>query len=84
MRWLAELIRSLDPEHPISAHGVALTLSNLADGACHERRAASEVASYGFTWVASRRGNEPWKQLWRARAFPAPSRGRSVPDGLAT
>jgi beta-galactosidase len=53
MRWRAELIRSLDPEHPVTAHGVALTLSNLADGACHERRAASEVASYGFTWVAS-------------------------------
>jgi beta-galactosidase len=65
MRWRADLIRGIDPNHPVTAHGVALTLSSMADGACHEWRAASEVASYGFTWVASRRGNEPWKQ-WHA------------------
>ena len=65
MRWRVDLVRSLDTTHPVTAHGVALTLSNLADGACHEWRAAAEVEAYGFTWVASRRGNEPWKQ-WHA------------------
>jgi beta-galactosidase len=65
MRWRADVIRSLDSEHPVTAHGVAMSLSRMADGACHEWRAASEVASYGFTWVASRQGNQPWKQ-WHA------------------
>ncbi|MGE3913071.1 MAG: beta-galactosidase, partial [Chloroflexota bacterium] len=76
MRWRADLIRSLDPAHPVTAHGVALTLSSMADGACHEWRAASEVASYGFTWVASRRGNEPWKQWHAVDLVRAGSRGK--------
>ena len=76
MRWRADLIRSLDTEHPVTAHGVALSISNMADGACHEWRAASEVASYGFTWVASRKGNEPWKQWHAVDVVRAGSRGK--------
>ena len=76
MRWRADLIRSLDKKHPVTAHGVALSLSNMADGACHEWRAAAEVESYGFTWVASRRGNEPWKQWHAVDLVRAGSRGK--------
>jgi beta-galactosidase len=76
MRWRADLIRGLDPIHPVTAHGVALSLASMADGACHEWRAASEVASYGFTWVASRRGNEPWKQWHAVDLVRAGSRGK--------
>ncbi|HUR01361.1 MAG TPA: beta-galactosidase trimerization domain-containing protein [Nonomuraea sp.] len=76
MRWRADLIRSLDPEHPVTAHGVAMSLSRMADGACHEWRAAAEAASYGFTWVASRQGNQPWKQWHAVDLVRAGARGK--------
>jgi beta-galactosidase len=76
MRWRADLIRSLDPDHPLTAHGVAHTLSNMADGACDEWRAASEVAVWGFTWIASRRGNEPWKHWHAVDLVRAGARGK--------
>lgn len=76
MRWRADLIRSLDSEHPVTAHGVAMSISRMADGACHEWRAASEVASYGFTWVASRQGNQPWKQWHAVDLVRAGSQGK--------
>jgi beta-galactosidase len=76
MRWRADLIRSLDSEHPVTAHGVAMSLSRMADGACHEWRAAAEVASYGFTWVASRQGNQPWKQWHAVDLVRAGSQGK--------
>ena len=37
----------------------------MAAGACDEWRSAAEVEGWGFTWVASRKGSEPWKQ-WHA------------------
>jgi beta-galactosidase len=65
MRWRVETIRRADPDHLITAHGIAGTLSDMASGACDEWRAAAEVDVWGFTWVASRKGSEPWKQ-WHA------------------
>mgnify|MGYP000880866556 CR=1 FL=1 len=76
MRWRADLIRALDPDHPVTAHGVAMSMSRLADGACQEWRAASEVSTYGFTWVASRQGNQPWKQWHAVDLVRAGSRGK--------
>jgi beta-galactosidase len=65
LRWRVETLRAADPDHLIAAHGVAGSLDNLAAGACDEWRAAAEVETWGFTWVASRKGDEPWKQ-WHA------------------
>src|SRR5207237_10278222 len=76
LRWRVDLIRSIDPRHPINAHGVALTLSNHAESGCDEWRAAAEVDAYGFTWVASRRGDEPWKQWHAVDLVRAGSRGK--------
>ena len=76
MRWRGNIIRELDPKHPITAHGVALSLSNMADSGADEWRAASEVDSYGFTWIASRKGNEPWKQWHAVDLVRAGSRGK--------
>jgi beta-galactosidase len=75
MRWRAELIRRLDPDHPVTAHGVALTLSDMPH-CCDEWRAAAEVDSWGFTWVASRRGDEPWKQWHAVDLVRAGARGK--------
>jgi beta-galactosidase len=65
MRWRVDTIRRADPNHPIMAHGIASSLSDMAPAACDEWRSAAEVTTWGFTWVASRKGSEPWKQ-WHA------------------
>ncbi len=76
MRWRVELIRGLDPDHPITAHGVAGTLTSMADHAADDWRAAAEVESYGLTWVACRKGDEPWKQWHAVDLTRAASRGK--------
>lgn len=65
LRWRVGIIREVDPHHPVTAHGIAASLTQLADNAADDWRAAAEVDSYGFTWVAARKGNEPYKQ-WNA------------------
>ncbi|MGH2368539.1 MAG: beta-galactosidase, partial [Chloroflexota bacterium] len=65
MRWRVETLRAADPDHRLVAHGIASTLTDHAPGATDEWRAAAEVETWGFTWVASRKGSEPWKQ-WQA------------------
>ena len=77
MRWRAELVRSLDREHPVTAHGVAGTLTGAAPGGADDWRAAAEVEGYGFTWIASRRGDEPWKQFHAADLVRAACRGKA-------
>jgi beta-galactosidase len=76
MRWRAETIRELDPDHPVTAHGVAGSLTRMASGAADDWRAASEVASYGYTWGSSRHGDEPWKQAHAGDLVRAASRGK--------
>lgn len=65
MRWRIEIIKSIDPNHLITAHGVVGSLSLLASNGADDWKAASEVDIYGYTWGACRHGNEPWKQ-WHA------------------
>ena len=87
MRWRADLIRQLDPDHPVTAHGIAGTLTHAAPRGTDDWRAAAEVDSYGLTWGSSRHGDEPWKQLhamdlvrsagpgkpfWHAEAYAGP------------
>ena len=76
MRWRVDLIRSLDASHPITAHGVAGGLTSMASRATDDWRAAAEVESYGFTWVACRKGDEPWKHFHAADLTRAASRGK--------
>ncbi len=77
MRWRAELIRSLDKEHAITAHGIAGSLGNMAPGGSDDWRAASEVEIYGYTWGSCRHGDEPWKQFHAVDLVRAGSRGKS-------
>lgn len=77
MRWRVELIRKIDPEHPITAHGVAGTLNLLASSGADDWRAAAEVDIYGYTWGACRHGNEPWKQWHAVDLARAASRGKA-------
>ena len=76
MRWRVDLIRSLDANHPVTAHGVAGSLTSMASRATDDWRAAAEVESYGLTWVACRKGDEPWKHFHAADLARAASRGK--------
>ncbi|SDS64223.1 beta-galactosidase [Actinopolymorpha singaporensis] len=76
MRWRADLIRALDPDHPVTAHGVAGSLTHAAPRGTDDWRAAAEVESYGLTWGSSRHGDEPWKQMHAMDLVRSASRGK--------
>ncbi|HMJ61901.1 MAG TPA: beta-galactosidase, partial [Bryobacteraceae bacterium] len=74
--WRTELFRKRDPKHLVIAHGVAGTLESLPSSAHNEWRSASDVDVWGFTFVASRKGDEPWKQFQAVDLVRAGSRGK--------
>jgi beta-galactosidase len=60
----------------VVAHGVGLSLEGLPSATYDEWRSAAEVETWGFTWVASRKGSEPWKQFHAVDLVRAGSRGK--------
>ena len=76
MEWRTKLIRKLDPKNKVVAHGVAGTLDTLPSSTHNEWRSAALVDTWGFTWVASRKGNEPWKQFHAVDLVRAGARGK--------
>jgi beta-galactosidase len=76
MRWRAQLIRSIDPNCAITAHGLAMSLARMPQAVTDDWRAAAEVESYGVTWGSSRHGDEPWKQMQAFDLIRASSRGK--------
>ena len=76
LRWRRETIRAVDSRARIAAHGIAYTLESLPSSSTNDWRAAAEVETYGFTWVAARKGNEPWKQFHAVDLVRAASRGK--------
>jgi beta-galactosidase len=74
--WRAALFRRLDPKHLIVAHGVAGTVESLPSSAHDEWRSSAEVDTWGFTFVASRKGDEPWKQFQAVDLVRGGSRGK--------
>ncbi len=77
MQWRIDTIRSVDDQCLISAHGCASAISPMAAlGGFDEWLPASKVQVYGFTWVASRRGAEPWKQMHAVDVVRSGARGK--------
>lgn len=76
LHWRAELFRTRDPKHLIAAHGVAGTLESLPSSAHDEWRSSAEVDTWGFTFIASRKGDEPWKQFQAVDLVRGGSRGK--------
>jgi beta-galactosidase len=74
--WRIKLFRRLDPKHLVTCHGVAGTLESYPSSAHNEWMAASRVDVYGLTWVAGRKGTEPWKQFQALDLVRAGSRGK--------
>jgi beta-galactosidase len=76
MRRRVEIIRGIDPDCVIAAHGIAGSLSIAAHRGADDWRAAAEVEIYGMTWGSSRHGDEPWKQFHAADLVRAACRGK--------
>ena len=76
MAWRRDIIAAHDPNHRITAHGLAMTLKRHAVAVCDDWRAASIVESYGLTWGSSRHGDEPWKQAQAMDLIRSASRGK--------
>ena len=76
MRWRIALIRSIDKECAITAHGIVGSLTGMASGGADDWRAAAEVESYGYTWGSCRHGDEPWKQFHAVDLVRASTRGK--------
>ncbi|MBS1857575.1 MAG: beta-galactosidase [Acidobacteria bacterium] len=74
--WRADLVRRLDPKHLVVAHGVAGTLESLPSSAHDEWRSSADVDVWGFTFVASRKGDEPWKQYQAVDLVRGGARGK--------
>jgi beta-galactosidase len=74
--WRLKLFRKLDPDHRITAHGVAGTLDDLPSSSHNEWRSAERVDIYGLTWIAARKGNEPWKQYHAMDLVRGGTRGK--------
>lgn len=75
-KWRVDLFRKLDGKNKVVAHGVASTLEALPSSANNEWRSAADVDVWGFTWVASRKGSEPWKQFHAVDLVRGGSRGK--------
>ncbi len=76
MKWRRDLIAKLDPNHRITAHGLAMTFKNMPFMGTDDWRAAELVDSYGVTWGSSRHGDEPWKQPAAMDLIRCASRGK--------
>ncbi len=69
LHWRTELIRRLEKRNKVTAQSTGL-LTEI------EWRTAADVDSYGYTWVASRHGNDPWMQFQEVDVVRAGSRGK--------
>ncbi|MGK9230270.1 beta-galactosidase [Inquilinus limosus] len=76
MRWRIDTIRAVDLDCLIAAHGVAGAIPNMAANGCDDWLAASKVEIYGMTWIAARKGNQPWRNFYGADLTRAASRGK--------
>jgi beta-galactosidase len=77
LRWRTDLIRRLDKRNKMTAHGVG-ALTEI------EWRTVADVDSYGYTWIASRHGNDPWMQFRAVDLVRGASRGKPFWHAEAT
>ena len=76
MQWRIDTIRGVDSKNKIIAHGVSGTIPNLASNGSDDWLAASKVEVYGYTWIAARQGNQPWRNWYGVDLPRAASRGK--------
>jgi len=77
LRWRVGVVRELDPDHPVTAHGTVGSITQMATNTLDDWRAAAEVDSYGLTWVACRKGDAPWQHWHAVDLTRAAARGKA-------
>lgn len=76
MQWRIDTIRAVDPDCMIAAHGVSGAITDMVARGCDDWLAASKVETYGFTWIAARKGNQPWRNFHGVDLTRCASRGK--------
>ena len=76
LQWKVQVLQSADPNARITAHGVASSLDFTYANGNDDWLAAAPMESYGMTWVAGRKGSEPWKQWHAIDLVRSASRGK--------
>ncbi|HEY4202334.1 MAG TPA: beta-galactosidase [Devosiaceae bacterium] len=76
MQWRIDTIRKVDAKNRIIAHGVSGAIPNLAAHGSDDWLAASKVEVYGMTWIAARKGDQPWRNWYGVDLTRAASRGK--------
>ena len=71
-----DTIRAVDPDCLIAAHGVAGAVTDLGLRGCDDWLAASRVEVYGYTWIAARKGNQAWRNIFAGDLIRGASRGK--------
>lgn len=69
-------IRIADPDATIVSHGIAGAVTALAGHGCNDWRAAEQVDIYGYTWIAARKGNQPWRNFFAGDLIRGAARGK--------
>lgn len=69
-------IRAADPDAAIVSHGIAGAVTALAGHGCNDWRAAGQVDIYGYTWIAARKGNQPWRNFYAGDLIRGAARGK--------
>jgi len=72
-----ELFRSLDKKNLVTGHSAFVARARSLPVAYDDWRDAAEFDVFGFTYVASRNGNEPWMQFQGVDFVRAASRGKA-------
>lgn len=75
-KWRVNVLNEVDSDALKCAHGMALSLENMANGASDDWLAAEQVQVYGLTFVQSRKGAEDWKQFQALDITRSGSRGK--------
>jgi len=76
MQWRIDTIRGIDSKNRIVAHGVSGAIPNLAAHGSDDWLAASKVEVYGMTWIAARKGNQPWRNWYGVDLTRSAARGK--------
>ena len=69
-------IRAADPDATIISHGIAGAMTAMARHGCDDWRAAQQVEIYGYTWIAARKGNQPWRNFYAGDLIRGAARGK--------
>ncbi len=63
VQWRANVIRSADPDHPITTHGKMHSFTHMPTSVNNAWKAAAIGEGFGFTWGAHKKGKAPYQQF---------------------